>query len=351
MEQEGNTFQNLADGQGTRGALIQNNRGTIRNIGGRFREELEFHPTWILAGGLGFEQSMISIQSINYEGATPLRVNADRTYYNWAPELTLTWKPAEGYRHWIRDSTGYAIPQFNNLLRNPFTGQPGTNFDLRPQKNLNTEIGTESRIAKDLVVELVGFWTFFKNEIITQTISGSNTASVNADSSQYRGIEARYDWRPLSGLRFSGAYTHIDAMYINFSDRTATGLLVRDGNKVPNVPTDIFNTKVEYDHAMTGWGGWVEGSYYNSYFLNNSNTFGIPSYFIANVNVHKLFEFSNSWVRFAKFYLQLDNIADMKYAASGQVIGGETSAVAATQQAFFAGYGRAIYGGVTLGLF
>ena len=351
MEQEGNTFQNLADGQGTRGALIQNNRGTIRNIGGRFREELEFHPTWILAGGLGFEQSMISIQSINYEGATPLRVNADRTYYNWAPELSLTWKPADGYRHWIRASTGYAIPQFNNLLRNPFTGQPGTNFDLRPQKNLNTEIGTESRIAKDLVVELVGFLTFFKNEIITQTISGSNTASVNADSSQYRGIEARYDWRPLSGLRFSGAYTHIDAMYINFSDRTATGLLVRDGNKVPNVPTDIFNTKVEYDHAMTGWGGWVEGSYYNSYFLNNSNTFGIPSYFIANVNVHKLFEFSNSWVRFAKFYLQLDNIADMKYAASGQVIGGETSAVAATQQAFFAGYGRAIYGGVTLGLF
>jgi len=317
----------------------------------RFREELEFHPTWILAGGLGFEQSMISIQSINYEGATPLRVNADRTYYNWAPELSLTWKPADGYRHWIRASTGYAIPQFNNLLRNPFTGQPGTNFDLRPQKNLNTEIGTESRIAKDLVVELVGFWTFFKNEIITQTISGSNTASVNADSSQYRGIEARYDWRPLSGLRFSGAYTHIDAMYINFSDRTVTGLLVRDGNKVPNVPTDIFNTKVEYDHAMTGWGGWVEGSYYNSYFLNNSNTFGIPSYFIANVNVHKFFEFSNSWVRFAKFYLQLDNIADMKYAASGQVIGGETSAVAATQQAFFAGYGRAIYGGVTLGLF
>ena len=351
MEQEGNTFQNLADGQGTRGLLIQNNRGTIRNIGGRFREELEFHPRWILAGGLGFEQSMISIQSINYEGATPLRVNADRTYYNWAPEMSLTWKPAGGYRHWIRASTGYAIPQFNNLLRNPFTGQPGTNFDLKPQKNLNTEIGTESRIAKDLVVELVGFWTFFKNEIITQTISGSNTASVNADSSQYRGIEARYDWRPLSGLRFSGAYTHIDAMYINFSDRTAAGFVVRDGNQVPNVPTDIFNTKVEYDHAPTGWGGWVEGSYYNSYFLNNSNTFGIPSYFIANVNVHKLFEFNNSWVRFAKFYLQLDNIADMKYAASGQVIGGETSAVAATQQAFFAGYGRAIYGGVTLGLF
>lgn len=360
MEQEGNTFQNLADGQGTRGTLIQNNRGTIRNIGGRFREELEFVPKVILATGLGFEQSMVSVQAINYcppgdasctQGSVQTRAGANRTFYNWAPEMSLTWKPADGYRHWVRASTGYGIPQFTNLLRDPVTGLPGTNFDLKPQKNLNTEIGTESRLTKDLVVELVGFWTFFKNEIITQTISGANTASVNADSSQYRGIEARYDWRPLTGLRFSGAYTHIDAKYINFSDRTAAGFLTRDGNKVPNVPTDIFNTKVEYDHAPTGWGGWIEGSYYNSYFLNNSNTFGIPSYIIMNVNVHKSIEMKHSWIRFAKFYLELDNIADKKYAASGQVIGGETTAAAAGQQAFFAGYGRAIYGGVTLGLF
>lgn len=351
MEQEGNTFQNLADGQGTRGALLQNNRGTIRNIGGRFREELEFVPKFILAGGLGFEQSMVSVQQINYTGATPSPISANRTFYNWAPEMSLTWKPVDGYRHWVRASTGYGIPQFGNLLRDPVTGLPGSNFDLKPQKNLNTEIGTESRLTKDLVVELVGFWTFFKNEIITQTISGSNTASVNADSSQYRGIEARYDWRPLSGLRLSGAYTHINARYINFSDRTATGLLVRDGNKVPNVPTDVLFAKAEYDHAPTGWGGWIEGSYYNSYFLNNSNTFGIPSYVVANVNVHKVMEIKNSWFRFAKFFLQLDNIGDKKYVASGQVITGETAGAAAGQQAFFAGYGRAIYGGVTLGLF
>jgi iron complex outermembrane recepter protein len=69
------------------------------------------------------------------------------------------------------------------------------------------------------------------------------------------------------------------------------------------------------------------------------------------VNLHKSFEFKHSWIRFAKFYLQMDNIADKKYAASGQVIGGETAAQAAGNQAFFAGYGRAIYGGVTLGLF
>jgi iron complex outermembrane recepter protein len=353
MEQEGQTFQNLATGFGTRGTLLQNNRGRINNIGGRIREELEFAPKWILAAGLGFEQSQLSIDTVNYDnsGAVASRPSATRDYSNWAPEASLTWKPAEGYRHWVRSSTGYAIPTFGNLTRDPVTGLPGSNFNLKPQKNWNNEIGTESRLTKDLIVELVGFWTFFKNEIITQTISGANTASVNADSSQYQGIEARYDWRPLTGLRLSGAYTHINAKYINFSDRTAAGFLVRDGNKVPNVPTDVLFAKAEYDHAPTGWGGWIEGSYYNSYFLNNSNTFAIPSYIVMNVNVHKVIEIKNSWLRFAKFYLELDNIADKKYAASGQVIGGETTAAAAGQQAFFAGYGRAIYGGVTLGLF
>ncbi|MDE3221662.1 MAG: TonB-dependent receptor, partial [Nitrospirota bacterium] len=353
MDQKANQFQNLADGYGTKGTLIQNARGSIFNIGGRFREELEFVPTWILAAGLGFEQSRVSTQATNYSatGAVASRANASLNYSNWAPEMSLTWKPAEAYRHWIRASTGYGIPQFSNLLRDPVTGLPGTNFGLKPQKNLNTEMGMESKLTKDLTVQLVGFWTFFKDEIITQTISGTNTASVNADSSQYRGIEASYDWRPLTGLRFSGAYTHVHAKYINFSDRTATGFLVRDGKHVPNVPTDVFNTKVAYDHEPTGWGGWLEGSYYNSYFLNNSNTFSIPSYVVANVNVHKNFELQNSWFRFAKLYLELDNIADKIYAASGQVIGGETTAQAAGNQAFFAGYGRAIYGGVTLGLF
>ena len=357
MDQKANQFQNLADSFGTKGTLLQNSRGSIFNIGGRVREELEFVPAWILAAGLGFEQSHLSVSATNYNnaGALASRASAGLDYTNWAPEMSLTWKPAEGYRNWVRGSTGYGIPQMSQLLRDPTTGLPGTNFDLKPQKNLNVEIGTESKLHKTLTVQLVGFMTFFKDEIITQTVSGSNTASINADSSRYKGIEASYDWRPLSGLRLSGAYTHIDARYVNFSDKSAVGgvptVFVRDGKQVPNVPTDVVNTKAEYDHERTGWGGWVEGSYYNSYFLNNSNTLSIPSYVVANVNIHKNVELANSWFRFAKFYLELDNIADKKYAASGQVIGGETAGQAAGQQAFFAGYGRAIYGGVTLGMF
>jgi iron complex outermembrane receptor protein len=355
MEQKGNSFQNLADGFGTKGTLLQNSRGSIFNIGGRIREELEFYPNWIFAVGLGFEQSRLSVHATNYDqttGALANRASASRTFSNWAPEGALIWKPSVDRRHWIRASAGYGIPTFANLLRDPISGQPGTNFSLKPQKNLNFEIGTEMRLHPTLLVHVVGFYTFYKDEIITQVVNGNNTASVNADSSRYRGVEVFADWRPVTGLRVSGAYTHIDSEYINFSDRTAAGFIVRDGKQVPNVPTDILNGKLEYYHAPLALGAWVEGNYSNSYFLNNNNTFGFPSYVIGNVNVYKNIEVGkSSWIRFAKLFVEVDNVADTKYAASGTVITGESHGQAAGQQIFFAGYGRAIYGGVTLGLF
>ena len=355
MDQKANSFQNLADDFGTKGTLLQNSRGMIFNIGGRFREQLEFYPNWIFAVGLGFEQSTLHVDATNYNqatGALANHVSAHRTFSNWAPEGSLTWKPSTDQRYWLRASTGYGIPQLSNLLRDPVTGLPGSNFSLKPQKNINLEIGSEVRLHPTLLVQVVGFYTFFRDEIITQVVSGNNTASVNADSSRYRGIEVFADWRPVTGMRVSGAYTHIDSEYINFKDRTAVGFIVRDGKQVPNVPTDILNGKLEYYHAPMGLGAWVEGNYSNSYFLNNSNTFGFPSYVIGNVNVYKNIEIAKpSWVRFAKVFVQVDNFMDTKYAASGQVIGGETHAEAAGRQIFFSGYGRAIYGGVTLGLF
>lgn len=355
MEQDGQTFRNLNDGEGTRGTLQQNNRGSIRNIGGRIREELTFLPNWTLAAGLGFEQSIVSVQTIQYNnaGSVTSRPSTTKTYYNWAPEMSLTWRPAAGFRHWIRGSTGYGIPGFSNLTRDPDTGLPGSNFDLKPQRNVNVEFGHEAQLHHTLNVQLVGFWTFFRDEIISQNISGGNTASVNADSSEYRGIEVAADWRPIPGWQFHGAYTHIDAKYINFTDRylvngVATDVK-QDGNDVPNVPSDVLNMKVMYDDAKTDWGAWVETNYYNSYFLNNGNTIGIPSYWLVNVNLHKTLTFKNDWVRFAKFFFEVNNIADKTYAASGQVVSDATPD--ANKQLFFAGYGRSFYGGVTIGVF
>lgn len=359
MKQDGETFQNMADGIGTKGLKIQDNQGWIQNLGIRFREELEFVPKWTLAAGLGYERSHLNVHAVVLNsGSSNSNQAVTRDFDNWAPEMSLTWKPAEGYRHWIRASTGYAIPQISQLTRNPTTGLPGENFQLKPQKNYNMEIGTASQLSRTLSVELVGFWVFVHNEFISQSIgTTSNTATVNADLSQYRGVELAYDWRPIEAWRFAGAYTHTIANYVNFQDVSASVPTSRDGKKVPNVPVDYLNAKVEYDqvaygHKPAGWGAWIQGSWMNSYLLNNANTIGIPAYLIGNANIHYEQPLANNaWFRFAKMYVEVNNIADTKYAASGQVTSANSMVSTGTQatQLYFAGYGRSAYAGVTLG--
>jgi iron complex outermembrane receptor protein len=360
MEQKGNTFVNLDDFSATRGTLAQNNRFTVRNMGGRFREELEFVPKWILAAGLGYEHSNLGGLVTNYNttgaaaGQVSSLVNVGRTWDNWAPELSLSFKPNESSRNWVRASTGYGIPQVSNLTTG-LNGLAGTNLGLKPEKNLNVEIGTDSKVHETLSLQLVGFWIYFKDEIISQVNSTTNGSySLNAPSSQYRGVEAGYNWRPWSGWRFSGAYTHIDANYIHFTDQFAQNgvgpitSVVQNGKQVPNVARDVLNFKEEYEH-QSGWGAWLQTSYWNSYFLNNNNTVGAPAYWLFNANVHKNFGIKIPYVRFAKFYAEVDNILDKTYVASGNVISDSTPD--AQKTLFYAGYGRAFYAGVTLGLF
>ena len=118
---------------------------------------------------------------------------------------------------------------------------------------------------------------------------------------------------------------------------------------MPNVPTDVLNFKEEYDHKETGWGrGGSRASYWNSYFLNNNNTVGIPAYG-GESNLHKSFEFKNKWVRFVNSTREQPHIADKKYAASGNAR--RQHAGPANKTLFFAAMGGAFYAGVTLGLF
>jgi len=355
METTTSTFTNLGNFNATYGPLKQYYTGTIRNLGARFREELEFVPKWTLAAGMGFEQSILSVSATNYTNGLPSSyVNVNNTYYNYAPELSLTWKPADGYRHWARASTGYGIPTFSNLLTG-LNGQPGANTSVKPEKNLNLELGTEDKITQTLSLHVVGFFVYFHNEIISQTPAANlSSYAINANWSEFYGVEAGYTWRPTEEWRLTGAYTHLYSSYISFTDQYIQNGVVTQvnqaGRQVPNVPSDILNLKEAYDHPTNGWGGWVETSYYNSYFLNNGNTVGIPSYWLWNLNVHKEFAFTNNpWFRFAKFYVELDNVANKHYAASGAVISDGTPD--SQKQLFYAGYGRAIYGGVTLGLF
>ncbi|WP_447973580.1 TonB-dependent receptor family protein [Nitrospira sp. Kam-Ns4a] len=357
MEQKGNTFTNLNNFTGTRGTLAQNSNGLIRNLGARIGEEWTFLPQWTAAARFNFEHSTVYVNTISYTaaGAVSSRAGVNRDFNNYAPEFALTYRPTDQQRYWARYSTGYAIPGFGNLTTDPTTGLAGTNFDLKPQRNMNFELGGEGRLHERFSMQLVGFWIFFENEIITQTVTtpvgGTGSISVNAPESQYRGVEVSWTWLPAAGWRWTGAYTHMDSKYVKFVDQLNLGGTITQinqaGHAVPAVEKNVLNSKVSYEHP-TGWGGWVEASWVDSFFVNNNNTLKTPAYWLFNLNVHDTYHVTNnSFVKFAKTYFELDNVFNKIYVASAVPISDATPD--GSKQAFFAGYGRAFYAGLTLG--
>ena len=357
MEQEANTFSNLNNSMGSRGALVQNSRGLVRNMGARIGEEWTFAPKWTAAARFNFESSTVYVNANNYSGATiTSRPGLNRQFNNYAPEASLTYRPNDQQRVWARYSSGYGIPTFSQLLTNPTTGLAGTNFDLKPQRNQNFEVGGEGKLHEKFSMQLVGFWIFFENEIITQTVTtpvgGTGSVSKNAPESQYRGVELSWTWLPVEGWRITQAYTHMDSKYVKFQDRLVVpgqGLqyLNQAGHSVPGVENNVLNTKVSYEHP-SGFGGWVEGSWVDSFFVNNNNTLATPAYWLFNLNVHGTYKIqNNSYIRFAKPYFELDNIFNKTYVGSAVPVA--DSIADANKQAFFSGYGRAFYAGLTLG--
>ncbi len=355
LETETTNFRNLADFFGTKQNAINNQRGSIRNLGFRLREEWDFHPQWTVAAGVGYERSHISVEQTNFgfiSGSFASRANVNRTFHNVAPEVALAFHPNQESEYWGRISGGYGIPTFGNLTTNA-QGLPGSNFALEDERNINLEVGGRLQIHPRFRFEVVGFWTFFKDELIDQTVVGTNqTFTTNADSSEYRGIEVGWEWLPLDGLTVAGAYTFVDARFINFTDSIQVGgngvAVNRDGNTVPAVEPHVFNLRTAYEHP-TGVGGWIELSWLDDYFVNNANTLKAQAATVVNMNIHYARDVDWKWVRFIKIFGQVDNLFNQTYMASGAIVSDSTAD--ANKQAFLLAPPISFFGGVTLGLF
>jgi len=355
LESESTNFRNAADFNATKLNAINNSRGEIQNLGLRFREELDFLPHWTLAGGMGLEWSRISVEQVNFgftTGTVTGRAIASRRFVNVAPDVSLTFRPNQQTRYWGRVSGGYGIPSLGNLTTTP-TGLPGANNALEDERNINLELGGNVQLHPRFRVLLVGFWTFFNNELISQTVlGGTGTFTTNADASEYRGVELGWEWVPLDGLVVTGAYTYIDAKFINFTDSILIGgvgtNVNRDGNTVPAIEPHVFNLRTAYDHP-SGFGGWIEVSWLDDYFVNNANTLKAQAATVVNSNGHFTKPVNWGWVRFVKGFVQIDNLLDQTYMGSGAIVSDSTADSA--KQAFLLAPPLSVFTGVTLGLF
>jgi iron complex outermembrane receptor protein len=351
MEQEASTYRNLADYNGTRGALQANTRGYHRNVGGRVREEIAFDDRWTGILGVGVESSDIRADVQTRTGAeTYSRVSADRRFFNAAPEGCVIFAPSPDLKFRGRVGMAYGTPSISQLTTTP-AGVSGNNTSINPQRNLGFELATEGKLFRSLSFDLAGYYEFFYDEFVTQSPgAGLSNYTNNAPRSEHRGVEAALDFRPWKGLFASAAYSFNDHRYTDFMETIGAGVtLDRAGKEIPGVERQVLNSRLGYETEERS-GGWVELVRIEPFFVNNSNTLEVPPVTVFNVNAHYSKAVKWGWIDKITLFTDVRNVFDQKYIGSAVVVADATTDAPAnlpsTKQAFFAGQAISVNGGV-----
>jgi iron complex outermembrane receptor protein len=326
LDNQSYSFNKTPTGRNGFGAPTQTVFGDTRNLGIRAREELQITPKLQLIAGIGAERSIIDVRQTAYTypvGLSPvlLFIPADRRFSNVAPEAALFWQATPVVRLHARVGTGYGIPQSTSLFVTS-AGVAGNNSALKAQKNTGIDFGAELSIGNTLKAEITGYYEWYRNELVAQSAGiGLLTYTSNVPRSIHRGVEVGLDWRPIPGVKLMLNYSYNDQYYTDFTERLTSGatsvVLDRKGNDIPGVIPTFVNARAGYDHR-SGLGGFVEATYRDKYFIDNSNLLAVPAYTLFNLNLHY------DWSRFS-FYASVQNLFDKTYVGSASIVANSVS--------------------------
>jgi iron complex outermembrane receptor protein len=354
------------------GGLTQTVNGSQLNAGLRAREELALTPELTAVAGLGAEYTELSALETNlaYPSAAPPMaavIDANRTFFNVAPEGSLIFRPDETLSVHARVSTGYGTPQASNLFVTP-QGVFGNNTQLKTQTNTGLDVGFVWSPDANLRLAATAFYEWFENELVTQS-AGVNLQSYtfNAPRSEHRGAELGVDWRPapkvLPGARLVVSYLYDDQIYTNYAEQLSSGALTsrfdRSGAHIPGVAPSFGTVRLIYDEpegAFMGVGGYLEATGRDAYPLDNANLIAAPGYVVVNLNLHYDPPARLGHISRTRFYIDVQNLLNQRYIASASNItdgltgpGGSqspASVLAGATGSIYAGQPVTLFGGV-----
>jgi iron complex outermembrane recepter protein len=330
----------FAFNQGGTGALKTLQSNFQSDMGFKAREEIAFSKQ--LTGVVGFSSTWSKIwgfsDAINYVTpvlqAQPTDISAAHSYWNYAPEATLTYRYSPEWQLRARYETAHATPAPTALFYTS-TGNPGDNTNLKPQTSQGGDVGVDWTPAGwNLQASLTYFHEWWRNQFLTQTAANGTCYTTNIPSSIHRGVEANLEWRPTSGpyegWKVIGNYTFNNQFFTNLTDMVnATGSattilpIQRAGLRLPGVPEHQLTGRIGYDQPygiLKGVGGFVEYQYRSDYAMDNANLLWAPGFGIVNVDLHYNRDIEDSWLKKFTIHLDVKNIFDRTYISSVTII-------------------------------
>ncbi len=250
-------------------------------------------------------------------------------YEKTLPRLGLLKTMAGGWQLFANVSELYEPPSFGEL-----SGGPGVS-QLKAQEGRSYELGSRGQLGQAAAWQwdVALYQADLKHELLGLNGANGATATVNADKTRHRGVEAGLNIKPAGWWSMRLAYQFNDFRFENDA---------RYGrNHIAGVPEQVLNAEL----MLRPGAGFYLGptlSAANESYVDHVNKVSAPGYAVYGLKLGQQFNTSLSW------FLEGRNLGDKRYAATtGVVRDASELQFGQAQRLFNPGDGRAVYAGLS----
>lgn len=323
---------------GVQGALRRDEINDVQDLDPYL--QAQWHPTasWTLDAGVR-HSSVRFISHDRYVVGTNPDDSGRSDYSATLPVLGVLYALRPDVHLYATAGRGFETPTLNELAYRS-DNLTGLNFDLKPARSSNVELGVKARSSAYGDLDVAVFGTRTTNEIVTRTNLGGRSTYQNAAATRRLGLELGWTKQLPADLSAQLTYTLLDAQYIgSFLSCTTTpcssaATTVASGNRIPGVARNTLFAALSWAPPR-GWRASLEVKALSRVAVNDVNSDAAASYAVANVSAGYLLPLG-PW-QFSAFG-RIDDITNRRYV--GSVIVNEGNAryfEPAPARSFFAG--------------
>ena len=332
-------FSGAADAPvlGVRGALRRDEINDVLDLDPYLQADWHPAPGWSLNAGVRHSSVRFVSHDEYVVGANP-DDSGRASYSATLPVLGVLVALRPDVHLYATAGRGFETPTLNEIAYRP-DNRTGLNFDLRPSRSDNVELGVKTRSPAWGVFNAALFGTRTSDEIVTLANTGGRTTYQDAASTRRLGLELEWSLQLPHDLGAQVAYTWLDARYTGACTSSACAAStpsIASGHRLPGVARNALFAALDWTPPR-GWRAGIEARALSRVFANDANSDAAASFVVADVSGGYLLPIGAwRWSAFGR----IDDVTGRRYV--GSVIVNEGNS-----RYFEPAPGRTFFAGVT----